>query len=45
MTTLERPGYLKTPEEYLAAERLAEHRHEYLAGAVYAMAGTSCDRE
>jgi Uma2 family endonuclease len=45
MTTLERPGYLKTPEEYLAAERLAEHRHEYRAGAVYAMAGTSRDHE
>ena len=45
MTTLERPGYLKTPEEYLAAERIAEQRHEYLAGAVYAMAGTTRDHE
>jgi Uma2 family endonuclease len=45
MTTLEHPSYLKTPEEYLAAERIAEQRHEYLAGAVYAMAGTSRDHE
>jgi Uma2 family endonuclease len=45
MTTLEHPGYLKTSEEYLAAERIAEQRHEYLAGSVYAMAGTSRDHE
>jgi Uma2 family endonuclease len=45
MPTVERPGYLKTPEEYLAAERVAEQRNEYLAGAVYAMAGTSWDHE
>jgi Uma2 family endonuclease len=45
MTTLEHAGYLKTPEEYLAAERIAEQRHEYLSGALYAMAGTSRDHE
>ncbi len=45
MTTLEFPGYVRTPEEYLAAECVAEQRHEYLAGAVYAMAGTSRDHE
>jgi Uma2 family endonuclease len=45
MTTLEFSGYVRTPEEYLAAERVAEQRHEYLAGAVYAMAGTSRDHE
>jgi Uma2 family endonuclease len=45
MTTLEHPGYLKTPEEYLAAERVAEQKHEYLAGAVYAMAGASADHQ
>jgi Uma2 family endonuclease len=45
MTTLERPGYLKTPEEYLAAERVAEQRHEYLAGAVYGMAGATIDHQ
>ena len=38
-------GYLKTTEEYLAAERVAENRHEYLAGAIYAIAGTSRDHE
>ena len=45
MTTLEHPGYLKTAEEYLAAERVAEQKHEYLAGSVYAMAGTTWDHE
>ena len=45
MTTLEHPGYLKTAEEYLAAERVAEQKHEYLAGSVCAMAGTTWDHE
>ena len=45
MITVEHPGYIKTSEEYLATERVAEQRHEYLAGAVYAMAGTSRDHE
>lgn len=45
MTTLERPGYLKTPEEYLAAERIGEQRHEYLAGTVYGMAGATIDHQ
>ena len=30
-----------TVEEYLAAERVADERHEYLDGSVYAMAGES----
>jgi Uma2 family endonuclease len=32
---------LYTFEEYLAAERKAEERHEYLDGYIYAMAGES----
>ena len=30
-----------TPEEYLASEAASDVRHEYLAGAVYAMSGTT----
>ena len=30
-----------TPEEYLASEAASNERHEYLAGAVYAMSGTT----
>ena len=32
-----------TNEEYLAMERIAEERHEYLDGLIYAMAGESLD--
>ena len=35
------PTRLLTPKEYLARERLAEFRSEYLRGEVFAMAGAS----
>ena len=30
-----------TPEEYLAGEKIADERHEYVDGIVYAMVGTT----
>lgn len=38
---LTREPYRFTVEEYLAFERAAEERHEYLDGVIYAMAGES----
>jgi len=35
------PSYYLSPEEYLAAERKAECKSEYLDGVMYAMAGGS----
>jgi len=35
------PGAYLTPKEYLALERSAEYKSEYLAGEIFAMAGTS----
>jgi Uma2 family endonuclease len=34
-----------SPEEYLQGEQLAESRHEYVDGQVYAMAGTSANHD
>ena len=34
-------AYHVTPEEYLASEAASNERHEYLAGTVYAMSGTT----
>lgn len=42
MTALEKPQFISV-EEYLEGEPLSEVRHEYIAGVVYAMAGTSID--
>jgi len=39
----DRDSQLFTIDEYLALERTAEERHEYLDGCVYAMAGESPD--
>lgn len=39
--TAEHAHYYISPEEYLAGERISQQRHEYLAGIVYAMAGTT----
>jgi len=41
MSALPDPVPKLTPEEYLEAERLAEHKSEYLNGEVYDFAGTS----
>jgi Uma2 family endonuclease len=41
MATQPKPYY--SPEEYLALERSAEYRSEYLAGQIFAMAGASED--
>lgn len=41
MTALKRIDCLITPDEYLDGEKLAAVRHEYVGGAVYAMAGAS----
>lgn len=40
-STLRVEDVYMTPEEYLAAERVSEMKHEYVAGVVYAMAGGS----
>ncbi len=36
-----RAEYYTTTEDYLAGERVSQAKHEYLAGVIYAMAGTS----
>jgi Uma2 family endonuclease len=41
MASLPKPQLLYTPEEYLASERDAFERHEWLDGMIYAMAGES----
>jgi Uma2 family endonuclease len=36
-----RADYLASVEDYLDGERIAEQKHEYLAGVIHAMAGTT----
>ena len=43
MTAILKTSGSISPEEYLEGERLAEVRHEYVNGQVYAMAGASDD--
>jgi Uma2 family endonuclease len=37
------PKRYYTPEEYLALERAAEYKSEYVGGEIFAMTGTSVD--
>lgn len=39
MASLEKPRF--TPQEYLAMERAADYKSEYMSGEIFAMAGTS----
>lgn len=41
MASVPKPQLFYTPEEYLASERGAFERHEWLDGTIYAMAGES----
>ena len=43
MSAIARPLAWISPEDYIEAERVAELRHEYVDGHVYAMAGASDD--
>ena len=41
MTALRSTDGILTPEEYLAFEMESQHRHEFVGGRIYAMAGTT----
>src|SRR4051794_40148107 len=43
MTAVSKSSQWISPEEYLEGERSSDIRHEYIDGAVYAMAGASLD--
>lgn len=45
MSAVVKPGQFISIEDYLAGELIAETKHEYIEGAVYAMAGASKNHE
>lgn len=45
MAQAELADYYVSPEDYLAGERVSQQKHEYLAGVIYAMAGTTIDHD
>jgi Uma2 family endonuclease len=45
MTTALAADYYVSPEDYFVAERLADQRHEYVAGAIYARADSNANHD
>lgn len=45
MSAIAKPSSWISPEEYFEGEKLADVRHEYVDGEVYAMAGSSVDHQ
>ena len=45
MASALRADYFVSVEDYLAGERISQQKHEYLAGVVYAMAGTTINHD
>jgi Uma2 family endonuclease len=45
MGSAPRADYFVSVEDYLDGERIADQKHEYLAGAIHAMAGTTIDHD
>lgn len=45
MASALRAEYFVSVEDYLAGERISQQKHEYLAGVVYAMAGTTINHD
>jgi Uma2 family endonuclease len=45
MVALRKEDVYVTPEDYLAGERLADTKHEYLAGVVHAMSGSTAGHD
>lgn len=45
MASALRADYFVSVEDYLSGERISQQKHEYLAGMVYAMAGTTINHD